>query len=84
MNGNQTAVLLLIMIESRKEKGIAQPMIGIKNNCYYDMIEVLRLEMITATCFNRFKWIAELIKEKKPQKLCDWRRRVMFNAWLTT
>jgi phosphoglucomutase len=69
MNGNQTAVLAFnYMIESRREKGIAQP---------NDMVitTIVTTEMIHAiakangvacyTVLTGFKWIAELIKEKE-------------------
>jgi phosphoglucomutase len=59
LNGNQTAVLAFnYMIESRKEKGIAQP---------NDMV----VKTIVTTCYNvltGFKWIAELIKEKEAKE----------------
>ncbi len=69
MNGNQTAVLAFnYMMESRKEKGIAQPNdMVVKTIVTTDMID----EIAAASgvkCYNvltGFKWIAELIKEKE-------------------
>jgi phosphoglucomutase len=69
MNGNQTAVLAFnYMIESRKEKGIAQPNdMVVKTIVTTGMIDVFA-ERNGVTCYNvltGFKWIAELIKEKE-------------------
>jgi phosphoglucomutase len=69
LNGNQTAVLAFnYMIESRKEKGIAQPNdMVVKTIVTTDMIDVFA-EKNGVTCYNvltGFKWIAELIKEKE-------------------
>jgi phosphoglucomutase len=72
MNGNQTAVLAFnYMMESRKEKGIAQPndMI-VKTIVTTDMIDVIAKKS-GVTCYNvltGFKWIAELIKEKEAKE----------------
>lgn len=69
MNGNQTAVLAFnYMIESRKEKGVAQPNdMVVKTIVTTDMIdEIARRSNVH--CYNvltGFKWIAELIKEKE-------------------
>lgn len=69
MNGNQTAVLAFnYMIESRKEKGIAQPNdMVVKTIVTTDMIDVIAAQN-GVSCYNvltGFKWIAELIKEKE-------------------
>jgi phosphoglucomutase len=69
MNGNQTAVLAFnYMIESRKEKGIAQANdMVVKTIVTTGMIDVFA-EKNDVTCYNvltGFKWIAELIKEKE-------------------
>src|SRR5688500_5902917 len=68
MNGNQTAVLAFnYMMESRKEKGIAQPNdMVVKTIVTTDMIDGFAAKN-GITCYNvltGFKWIAELIKEK--------------------
>ena len=68
MNGNQTAVLAFnYMMESRKEKGIAQPNdMVIKTIVTTNMIDEIAKNMGVA-CYNvltGFKWIAELIREK--------------------
>ncbi|HEY0068191.1 MAG TPA: phospho-sugar mutase [Flavisolibacter sp.] len=72
MNGNQTAVLAFnYMIESRKEKGIAQPNdMVVKTIVTTDMIDVIAAQN-GVKCYNvltGFKWIAELIKEKEGQE----------------
>ena len=69
MNGNQTAVLAFnYMIESRKEKGIAQPNdMVVKTIVTTNLIDVIA-EQNGVNCYNvltGFKWIAELIKEKE-------------------
>jgi phosphoglucomutase len=69
MNGNQTAVLAFnYMIESRKEKGIAQPNdMVVKTIVTTNLIDVIA-EKKGVNCYNvltGFKWIAELIKEKE-------------------
>lgn len=69
LNGNQTAVLAFnYMIESRKEKGIAQPNdMVVKTIVTTDMIDVFAAQN-KIKCYNvltGFKWIAELIKEKE-------------------
>ena len=69
MNGNQTAVLAFnYMIESRKEKGIAQPNdMVVKTIVTTNLIDVIA-ERNGIQCYNvltGFKWIAELIKEKE-------------------
>jgi len=69
LNGNQTAVLAFnYIIESRREKGIAQPNdMVVKTIVTTDMIDVIARENGVA-CYNvltGFKWIAELIKEKE-------------------
>jgi phosphoglucomutase len=69
LNGNQTAVLAFnYMIESRKEKGIAQPNdMVVKTIVTSDMIDVFAAQN-GIQCYNvltGFKWIAELIKEKE-------------------
>ena len=72
MNGNQTAVLAFnYMIESRKEKGIAQPNdMVVKTIVTTTLIDVIA-ERNGVHCYNvltGFKWIAELIKEKEGQE----------------
>jgi phosphoglucomutase len=69
MNGNQTAVLAFnYMIESRKEKGIAQPNdMVVKTIVTTDMIDVIAAHY-GVKCYNvltGFKWIAELINVKE-------------------
>jgi phosphoglucomutase len=69
MNGNQTAVLAFnYMIESRKEKGVAQPNdMVVKTIVTTNLIDVIA-EINGVKCYNvltGFKWIAELIKEKE-------------------
>jgi len=69
MNGNQTAVLAFnYMIESRKEKGVAQPNdMVVKTIVTTNLIDVIA-ERNGVQCYNvltGFKWIAELIKEKE-------------------
>lgn len=69
LNGNQTAVLAFnYMIESRNEKGIAQPNdMVVKTIVTSDMIDVFAAKN-GIRCYNvltGFKWIAELIKEKE-------------------
>lgn len=69
MNGNQTAVLAFnYMMESRKEKGIAQPNdMVVKTIVTTDMIDAIAAQN-DVKCYNvltGFKWIAELIKEKE-------------------
>jgi phosphoglucomutase len=72
MNGNQTAVLAFnYMIESRKEKGIAQPNdMVVKTIVTTNMIDEIAAQN-GVHCYNvltGFKWIAELIKEKEGQE----------------
>jgi phosphoglucomutase len=72
MNGNQTAVLAFnYMIESRKEKGIAQPNdMVVKTIVTTNLIDVIA-ERNGVRCYNvltGFKWIAELIKEKEGEE----------------
>lgn len=72
LNGNQTAVLAFnYMIESRKEKGIAQPNdMVVKTIVTSDMIDVFAAKK-GIKCYNvltGFKWIAELIKEKEEKE----------------
>jgi phosphoglucomutase len=72
MNGNQTAVLAFnYMIESRKEKGLAQPNdMVVKTIVTTDMIDAIA-EEAGIKCYNvltGFKWIAELIKEKEAKQ----------------
>lgn len=72
LNGNQTAVLAFnYMIESRKEKGIAQPNdMVVKTIVTTDMIDVFAAKN-GIKCYNvltGFKWIAELIKEKEAKE----------------
>jgi phosphoglucomutase len=69
MNGNQTAVLAFnYLIESRKEKKIAQPNdMVVKTIVTTNMIDVIA-QRNGVKCYNvltGFKWIAELIKEKE-------------------
>src|SRR5215203_5878645 len=69
MNGNQTAVLAFnYMIESRREKGIAQPNdMVVKTIVTTDLIDLIATSY-GVRCYNvltGFKWIAELIKEKE-------------------
>jgi phosphoglucomutase len=69
MNGNQTAVLAFnYMMESRKEKGIAQPNdMVVKTIVTTDLIDKMAASY-GVNCYNvltGFKWIAELIKEKE-------------------
>jgi phosphoglucomutase len=69
MNGNQTAVLAFnYMMESRREKGIAQPNdMVVKTIVTTDMIDLMAARY-GVKCYNvltGFKWIAELIKEKE-------------------
>ena len=72
MNGNQTAVLAFnYLIESRKEKGIAQPHdMVVKTIVTTSMIDVIAKQN-GVKCYNvltGFKWIAELIKEKESKE----------------
>ena len=69
LNGNQTAVLAFnYMIESRKEKGIAQDNdMVVKTIVTTDMIDAIARKS-GINCYNvltGFKWIAELILEKE-------------------
>lgn len=69
LNGNQTAVLAFnYLIESRKEKGLAQPNdMVVKTIVTTNMIDVFAAQN-GVQCYNvltGFKWIAELIKEKE-------------------
>lgn len=69
MSGNQTAVLAFnYMIESRKEKGIAQANdMVVKTIVTTNLIDVIAKKN-GVNCYNvltGFKWIAELIKEKE-------------------
>lgn len=69
LNGNQTAVLAFnYMMESRKEKGIAQPNdMVVKTIVTTNMIDEIAKASGVA-CYNvltGFKWIAELIREKE-------------------
>ena len=69
LNGNQTAVLAFnYMIESRREKGLAQPNdMVVKTIVTTDMIDVFAAQN-NIKCYNvltGFKWIAELITEKE-------------------
>ncbi|HEY0060434.1 MAG TPA: phospho-sugar mutase [Flavisolibacter sp.] len=69
LNGNQTAVLAFnYLIESRKEKGLAQPNdMVVKTIVTTNMIDVIAASS-GIKCYNvltGFKWIAELIKEKE-------------------
>lgn len=72
LNGNQTAVLAFnYMIESRKEKGIAQANdMVVKTIVTTDMIDEFAAKN-DIKCYNvltGFKWIAELIKEKEDKE----------------
>lgn len=72
LNGNQTAVLAFnYMIESRKQKGIAQPNdMVVKTIVTTDMIDTFAARN-GVKCYNvltGFKWIAELIREKEGQE----------------
>lgn len=72
LNGNQTAVLAFnYMIESRKQKGIAQPNdMVVKTIVTTDMIDNFAARN-GVNCYNvltGFKWIAELIREKEGQE----------------
>lgn len=69
LNGNQTALLAFsYMIESRKEKGIAQPNdMVVKTIVTTDLIDKIA-EQNGVTCYNTltgFKWISALIREKE-------------------
>lgn len=69
MNGNQTALLAFsYMIESRKEKGLAQPNdMVIKTIVTTDLIDKIA-EKNNVTCYNTltgFKWISALILQKE-------------------
>lgn len=69
LNGNQTAALAFnYLIESRKEKGLAQPNdMVIKTIVTTDLIDEIAGRN-GIKCYNvltGFKWIAELIKEKE-------------------
>lgn len=69
MNGNQTAVLAFnYLIESRKEKGLAQPNdMVVKTIVTTEMIDDIAAanKIICYNVLTGFKWIAELIKEKE-------------------
>ncbi len=72
LNGNQTALLAFnYLIESRKEKGIAQPNdMVVKTIVTTDMIDAFAIKN-NINCYNvltGFKWIAELIKEKEDKE----------------
>lgn len=72
LNGNQTAVLAFnYMIESRKQKGVAQPNdMVVKTIVTTDMIDTFAARN-GVKCYNvltGFKWIAELIREKEAQE----------------
>jgi phosphoglucomutase len=72
LNGNQTAVLAFnYMIESRKQKGIAQPNdMVVKTIVTTDLIDTFAARN-GVKCHNvltGFKWIAELIREKEGQE----------------
>ncbi|RYD89155.1 MAG: phospho-sugar mutase, partial [Sphingobacteriales bacterium] len=69
LNGNQTAVLAFnYMMESRREKGIAQPNdMVVKTIVTTNMIDAIAKNM-GVHCYNvltGFKWIAELIRSKE-------------------
>jgi phosphoglucomutase len=69
LNGNQTAVLAFnYMIESRKQKDIAQPNdMVVKTIVTTDLIDTFAARN-GVNCYNvltGFKWIAELIREKE-------------------
>jgi phosphoglucomutase len=73
MNGNQTALLAFnYIMESRKEKGIAQPNdMVVKTIVTTDLIDKLAAAY-GVKCYNvltGFKWIAELIRKKKALKI---------------
>ena len=72
LNGNQTAVLAFnYMIESREQKGIAQPNdMVVKTIVTTDLIDTFAARN-GVKCYNvltGFKWIAELIREKEGQE----------------
>ena len=72
LNGNQTAVLAFnYMIESRKQKGIAQPNdMVVKTIVTTDLIDTFAARN-GIKCYNvltGFKWIAELIHEKEGEE----------------
>ena len=72
LNGNQTAVLAFnYMIESRKQKGIAQPNdMVVKTIVTTDLIDNFAARN-GVNCYNvltGFKWIAELIREKEKEE----------------
>ena len=72
LNGNQTAVLAFnYMIESRKQKGIAQPNdMVVKTIVTTDLIDTFAARN-GIKCYNvltGFKWIAELIREKEGEE----------------
>lgn len=72
LNGNQTAVLAFnYMIESRKQKGIAQPNdMVVKTIVTTDLIDNFAARN-GVKCYNvltGFKWIAELIREKEKEE----------------
>jgi phosphoglucomutase len=72
LNGNQTAALAFdYMIESRKQKGIAQPNdMVVKTIVTTDLIDTFAARN-GVKCYNvltGFKWIAELIREKEGQE----------------
>lgn len=69
LNGNQTALLAFsYMIESRKEKGLAQPNdMVVKTIVTTDLIDIIA-ERNNVTCYNTltgFKWISSLIRQKE-------------------
>jgi len=69
LNGNQTAVVAFnYMMESRREKGLAQPNdMVVKTIVTTDLIDTMA-RSYGVNCYNvltGFKWIAELIKEKE-------------------
>ncbi len=69
LNGNQTALLAFsYMIESRKERGIAQPNdMVVKTIVTTDLIDKIAKEN-NVTCYNTltgFKWISSLILQKE-------------------
>ncbi len=69
LNGNQTALLAFsYMMESRKQKGIAQPNdMVVKTIVTTDLIDIIA-EKNNVTCYNTltgFKWISELIRQKE-------------------
>ncbi|RYY63664.1 MAG: phospho-sugar mutase, partial [Chitinophagaceae bacterium] len=72
LNGNQTAVLAFnYMMESRREKGIAQPNdMVVKTIVTTNMIDAIA-DALQVKCYNvltGFKWIAELIRGKEGQE----------------